>query len=373
MMTSDPSKTRISIAYLINNLGHGGGTENHLHTLVSHLDSTKFDPIVIALGPRFPDFNLTAPCEIVHLNWSHLVHWRSFRPFFRLMGILRARRVCILQLFFPDSRVIGVFAALFARVPNVVVARRDCHGAPGWMDRMILLITSQLSDYCLTNSKAGKTLVLQQERFTADRITVIPNSIVDINQGLLNSSRNGAASRVVVGMVANLRPVKRIDRFLRMAQDLSEEVDRFQVVGFGWDDQRQKHQNYARELGISEKVDFSFTLTDVASYLRGFAVGVLTSEAEGLSNALIEYAMCGLPAVAFDVGGNGEVILHGRTGFLVPPGREDVLRYYVRLLVHSPELRERMGNRARERALSEFSIDRMIRQTETFYQEIVQR
>ena len=39
---------------------------------------------------------------------------------------------------------------------------------------------------------------------------------------------------------------------------------------------------------------------------------------EGLSNTLIEYQLCGKPAVAFDVGGNNEVITQGKTGYVLP-------------------------------------------------------
>jgi len=364
---------RISIAYLIDNLGHGGGTENQLHTLVTHLDTSKFDPIIIALGRRFPDYNLSAPCEVIHLNWSRLLHWSSLSPFARLIRILRKRQVRILQLFFPDSRFIGLLAGLCARVPHIVVSRRDCHAHPGVRRRLIYLITSKLSGYCLVNSQAAKAIVLRQEQFAPERVTVIPNSIAVINQRLVKSTASKHTSDLVIGIVANLRPVKRIDRFLRLAHRLSAEVDRFHIVGFGWPSDRQKYMNYAADLGIAHMVEFQHSLTDIADLLRAFSIGVLTSDAEGLSNALIEYAMCGLPAVAFDVGGNREVIQHGRTGWLAPPGREDIMCYYIRLLIHWPELRHRMGHRAREHALSAFSIARMVNQTESFYYQILQQ
>jgi glycosyltransferase involved in cell wall biosynthesis len=98
---------------------------------------------------------------------------------------------------------------------------------------------------------------------------------------------------------------------------------------------------------------------------------VLTSETEGLSNVLIEYAVAGLPAVAFDVGGNPEVIEDGETGYLVKPYDVNELAEKVDLLLSDPDLRRRLGRHASQRAQERFSAESMVRATETFYQEIL--
>ena len=96
-------------------------------------------------------------------------------------------------------------------------------------------------------------------------------------------------------------------------------------------------------------------------------VYICTSQTEGLSNVLLEAGACGLPAVATQVGGNPEIISDGHNGFLVPPATPEAVAAKALLLGSNPGLRALMADRARQRAISQFSMAAMVQAHETLY------
>ncbi len=102
-----------------------------------------------------------------------------------------------------------------------------------------------------------------------------------------------------------------------------------------------------------------------------FDVAVLSSRSEGLSNTLIEYAAAGLPIVATDVGGNGEVVAHGENGYLVPPGRPDQLADAIVQLLRDPALRATFGRAGQAKVAREFDEETVTGAYVDYYQSLV--
>ena len=79
-----------------------------------------------------------------------------------------------------------------------------------------------------------------------------------------------------------------------------------------------------------------------------------------------------LPCVATSVGGNPEVVVHGETGFLIPPDSPEELAAKLLLLLRSPDLRRKMGDRSRERILHHFTTEIMVANVVDAYQRILE-
>jgi glycosyltransferase involved in cell wall biosynthesis len=94
---------------------------------------------------------------------------------------------------------------------------------------------------------------------------------------------------------------------------------------------------------------------------------------EALPTALIEAAACGLPVVATPVGGTPEVVEHGRTGLLVPPGDVDGLAVAVVELLSSPARRAAFGTAARAVAEERFDVARWALALRSLYEEALSR
>jgi glycosyltransferase involved in cell wall biosynthesis len=110
---------------------------------------------------------------------------------------------------------------------------------------------------------------------------------------------------------------------------------------------------------------------DVHAILQACDIGVLSSIAEGLPLALVEYGMAGLPTVATRVGQCAEVLDQGRAGIVVPPGKPAPLSEALLSLLRSPTKRVALGQRLRQRARQFYSADCVISKVCEVYERVL--
>jgi glycosyltransferase involved in cell wall biosynthesis len=124
------------------------------------------------------------------------------------------------------------------------------------------------------------------------------------------------------------------------------------------------------ELGIGNKVFLLGERQDIPKLLKALDVFTLTSIAEGISNTVLEAMASGLPVVATRVGGNPELVEHGRTGQLIAsrdvPGLTSALEAYL----NDSSLQQEHGRAGRARAVEHFSLDRMAQQYADLYRSM---
>ena len=169
--------------------------------------------------------------------------------------------------------------------------------------------------------------------------------------------------------MARLFPAKNHAIFLRTAAIINQAMPdtRFALVGDG--PLRSYLENLSQELGLASKAIFFGEQRDVGTYLSAFDIAVLTSEAEGCSNYLLEAMALGKPVVATDVGGNREVVQHSETGLLIPPGNAEALAKAIIALLQDPEAARAMGQRGRDRVVTQFSVESMVQQYQDIYED----
>jgi len=366
---------KIPVVYLIDFLSYGGGMENQLAWLLKNIDRRRFEPRLVCLRREKISNTKDVGCPIDHLGVAKLVSLKAVSAVFRLASLLRRHRTKILQIFSVDSNIVGVLAGRLAGVEQIVVCRRDM-GL--WYDSGPLKLVNRVNRFahrCLVNSAAVKEAVVAHETFRLEQVHVIYNGIrprAPVDEPPLTRTDLGAPEDgPLVGIVANLRPVKRIERLIRVLKQMQNSKAHLVIVGTGV--QRESLQQQAASLGLSERVHFYHTVKRTLEVMRLFTVGALVSESEGLSNVLIEYGMSGVPAVAFDTGGNREVILAGKTGYLVPPYDEAAMARTIDSLLADPERIAQMGEAAAESAVERFSLAKMVASHQDFYLHILGR
>jgi glycosyltransferase involved in cell wall biosynthesis len=143
------------------------------------------------------------------------------------------------------------------------------------------------------------------------------------------------------------------------------------VVIVGEGPERARLEAQAAHLGLAEQVHFVGHQQDVRPWLAAFDVCVLSSDWEGMSNAILEAMAAGLPVVATAVGGTPEVVVDGVTGFLVPPRDPQALADAILRLLRDPDLRRRMGEAGRAHVTEHFSVEQMVHKRERLYEELL--
>jgi glycosyltransferase involved in cell wall biosynthesis len=126
----------------------------------------------------------------------------------------------------------------------------------------------------------------------------------------------------------------------------------------------------AAEKGVASRVHLLGHCNDVDRVLGAFDVFVLPSFSEGMSNTLLEAMAAGVPPVASDVGGNGEIVRDGVDGRLFRSDDEAGLAACLVALCRDDDERARLAAAARERVLSTFDIDQMIERYEQLYERV---
>jgi glycosyltransferase involved in cell wall biosynthesis len=130
----------------------------------------------------------------------------------------------------------------------------------------------------------------------------------------------------------------------------------------------------ANEIGVSSKIQFLGQVEDLSPYLRAANMLVLPSisRAESFGIVQLEAMAAGIPVINTDIdSGVPEVSLHNVTGLTVPPKDHEALGYAINLLLDNPGMQQKFGRAGRLRVCQEFSIERMVDQTVSLYQQIL--
>jgi glycosyltransferase involved in cell wall biosynthesis len=197
-----------------------------------------------------------------------------------------------------------------------------------------------------------------RERFAGDRAAA--RSELDLPEGPLLLA------------VGSLTPVKNHRGLLRiLARVLARHPGtRLLVAGDG--PLRPELEAEARRL-VPDAVVWLGNRDDVPRLLAAADVFVLPSHREGLPLALVEAHAMGRPSVAYDVGGNGEVLLPGESGLLAPAEDEDAFADAVVSLLADPERAVALGRGARQRYGAAFTHERMVEQYVALYEALLDR
>ncbi len=126
-----------------------------------------------------------------------------------------------------------------------------------------------------------------------------------------------------IGFVGRVVSLKRLPYLINLATFLKEQgLKQFEIWIVGDGPERETLEQLTQAQNVADHVKFLGFRSDIEYLYNQFDLFILPSEEEALSLALINAGNCGLPAIAFDVGGNREIILDGKTGFIVRSERE---------------------------------------------------
>ncbi len=175
-------------------------------------------------------------------------------------------------------------------------------------------------------------------------------------------------TRPRVIFVGRLHPQKHVDVLVRAAARMPG----VSVVLLGDGPDRARLERLTRRLGLTERVHFLGFVPheQVAARLPAADAQALPSRYEELGTALLEGMQAGLPIVASDTGGIPQVIEHGRTGLLVPPGDPEALAAALTRVLRDPALAARLGTAASHEA-AKYHWNRLARRVLGVYETVL--
>lgn len=370
---------RVHVLYLIDHVRQIiGGGEQALIKFIRHLPRDRFrvsvgtfkaDPI------RQPFDELECPLYVFPLD--SMCSWNAARMALRLRQLIRSEDVDIVHTFFETANIWGgLVAKISGSRPLLVSSRRDMGILRSSKHALAYRIMRPLFDSVLAVSQQVRNHCIQQEGLEARRVSVLYNGVelgaiagTDSAQVTLASLGLLGASHVIT-TVANIKRVKGLDILVQVAARVRRQFPKavFLVVGdFHEKLYMAELMQSIRELDCYDNVRFVGGRNEIFPILRASDVFFLPSRSEGFSNALLEAMACGLPSVATDVGGNGEALEDGRSGFLIPADDPDTAADRILLLLRDAQRASVMGAEARRTVESRFSSDIMGQKLAEFY------
>ncbi len=299
----------------------------------------------------------------------------------RLWRLMRRSRCRAVLTFTHHSNLLGVPLAWLAGAPLRFASHRGkIHGFRRWQERLhAWMINSGMATRLVAVSEGVRREAVA-EGVHPNRITVIPNGVAappasGVRDSTLRAELGVSRRSPLVLSVGRLAPEKGHDLLLTAMPEVLAAVPEVHLALAGDGGTRLALQEQAQKLGIAGRVHFLGNRSDVPQLLAAADLFVLPSRSEGLPNALMEAQVCGMAAVAFDVGGVGEIVVDGETGVLAPPQDVTALAKAMVALLKNKNERKRMGEAGRRRALRLFSLDAMCQKYATLLcgQELEQR
>lgn len=223
------------------------------------------------------------------------------------------------------------------------------------------------SDKVIAVSSYVKSALIN-ECFADDRkIEVVSNGVDLKDFDLLEKSTDGKVKLLFLGRVEKSKGIFTI---LKIVSDIQNGYV-LHVVGEGPDLENAKR--ISKKMEVSDKVVFhgKVPYKEFVKNLKPDIFVFPTQRIEGFPMVLVESMLLGLPVVAFNLGGVTDAIENEKTGYLIKAGNNKEFKLKLASLIGNLELRNKLGLAGREKALSEFTIGKMIDTYEKIFMEVL--
>jgi len=306
----------------------------------------NFPPYSLALSTKMVEVARHAPLDVLHVHYAI--------P--NAVSAVMARQIVSPQPLPVVTTLHGTDVTLVGNDPNYLETTR-------WG---ILQ-----SDAVTAVSESLRRTTVEQLGIR-NQIDVVPNFIdpIRFEQATGPGARRwGRPGERLLLHISNFRPVKRVLDVIGIFERVQRQVpSRLILVGDGPD--RGKVEQYCREHRICGSITFIGSLPLIEEVLVGADVFLLPSESESFGLSALEAMSCEVPVVATLAGGLPEVVVDGETGYLCPVGDVEGMAAAVLRLFSDEDLRRRMGEAGRRRAVEVFSQDGVVQQYRAIYERV---
>lgn len=377
---SEAHMKKIRVLEMIDRSFLGGG-QMMLLSLARSLDHERFDVAISAKGGG-PLEDAARESGIPFYSVPFRRRF-SFRLIGEIAAILRTKEIDILH---THGGIAGFYGRWAARKAKTRVIVHTLHGIHylhyrnfflKWSYVLLERLFSRFTDALIYVSEAdrrkGGRWRLASERRSNLIINGIafPGSTDKTKQTAAKTELGLAAGQPVIGTIARMHRQKGLIYLMRAAGLIRQRHPEARIVVVGGGPQKQKLAAAAERHAGPGVCLFLGERSDAREILSLFDVFVLPSLWEGLPLALIEASFLAKPIVASDIDGVREMIRNGETGLLVPRADPQKLAEVVSRLLEDRDLASRLGLRAQTDIPPRFTLERMVRETESLYSRLI--
>lgn len=349
---------------------YGGGAERVTCNLASHLARNGHDVTILTMSETKESYGTDKRVKITSLlpiesrkTWF----WNSIIRFPRLWSFLFKNKNDVYVVMLAGPTILLLLFRWMTKAKIITAERVD----PTAYSK----ITSFFLKRCFARAD-GTVFQTEDERdwygkrIKMAKTTIIPNAI---NEAFLRPLCRGKKKKHIVG-VGRLNDQKNFSLLIKAFALVSEDYPEYDLIIYGEGKKRDDLERLVKEKGLNDHIFLPGNITNIAETLEKVSLFVLSSDYEGMPNALMEAMALGIPCISTDCpcGGSKFLIDSGKNGILVPVRDVDAMANAMRKLLSDMEYSEQIGKNAAD-IRTKLSPDRIYGQWESFIQEVVNK
>ena len=372
----EEGQPKLRILYVITKASWGGA-QRYVYDLAVSAKAQGHD-VSVVYGEEGPLKEALASENIPAIRLPSLARdinlkeeWKSFKA---LKQFFEGVKPDILHV--NSSKAgLSLVAARLAKVPKIIFT---AHGwafneARPWWQKLVFRLAYATTIYLSHITICVSQAVFKDMEwlpFASRRLFVIKLGIdapVFMKRTEARKKFGELGSRIVLGMLAELHPTKRVEDAIRALRELKPDFPNLMLIVCGEGSERAHLSELIEHLRLADSVVLKGFVPDAATYMKAFDIFLMISRTEALGYAAIEAGYAGLPVVATRVGGLPEIVRHKETGLLVPAENPHALARALRLLLEQHEYAQHLSTRLHEHVTEKFTKERMLKETFVLY------
>lgn len=340
-----------------------GGTEKRLLRIIKHLPEDNYEFFFLCSNNGHNEKLLNSFMALPNVKFIGY----NKNLFFKLLELIRNNYDISLAI----RNFFGLFISILLRVNKKICLEGGNRGIsrPFYKKLLDKMFVFRFADSIFANSEYIKNVMIESG-CPAHKIRVIKNGIEDIDKfELVNiPDENFLSDGLNCVTVSRLEWEKNISELIQIFECLIDFKIKLFIIGDG--SQYNILKKMVQDKNLSERIVFCGRKNEneIISYMLKCHIFVYVSVLDSLPNACIEALRCSLPIIAYNNTGMNEIVIDGYNGFLISNGDSNLFKQKIIEVYHNRHLLSIMRQNARKSYLENFTISRMIREIDEYFE-----
>lgn len=338
-----------------------GGAERVVSILASLMAEKGMEVEVLTFYEKEPAYHIHPDVQLQSVeklagSTNKVINVFWLRKYFK-------KNAKVVISFLAPFNIVALAAKLGTKVPTIVADRNDPTKVPrNVVVRKMRDILYMFADHVVIQTQKNQSYF---NNVVQKKSTVIYNPM---NMGELVGSALNTKKKKKIVTAGRLMPQKNQEMMIKAFAKVYKEFPEYQLVIYGDGPSEYSLKKLAVQLEIDGKVIFPGNVKDLHDRIKEAEVFVLSSDYEGMPNALIEAMCLGLPVISTKVSGATDLIVHEKNGLLVDIGNEEQFSEALKMMLSNEEKRKIMAREAVKLA-DKLQPNQILKQ----WQEIIRR
>jgi glycosyltransferase involved in cell wall biosynthesis len=301
----------------------------------------------------------------------------SLDNLFKIYRLLKKNKIHLLHTHLYRANILGRIAGMMAKTRIIISSQRSIDD---WKKPRHILAdkwTAGFTDCIIANALATKNLLVEREKIPPNKIKVVYNGVDTAEympkqtSVVLKAQLKIDSITPVIGYIGRLHREKGADYLPEIALRLKRYIAPFKLLIIGEGPLETELKKEIERQGLTKEVSLIGVKQNILDFIYLMDLVILPSREESLPQIVLEAMKMAKPVVVSDVGGVREIVTNGVNGIVVHSGDLEVFSQSVYHLLRDQKQALAMGQAGRENVIHNFSLGKMISETENIYNNFI--